>query len=958
MNLLKTFFITFLLLIATTLTRAQKSVIGVPDIQNYDKNEYKSGTQNWDIDQDDNGNIYFANQNGLLQFDGLSWRLYKVANCLKVRSVKFDNKTGRIYVGGYSEFGYFESDSKGHLVYTSLSDLVIDSDFVVSDYIWKIHIYNDEIIFQSFSGIYIYKNNEINSLRAPNRFQFSFKTNDKLFFQDLKDGILEYKNGFLAPLKGTDVLNDTEIWGIFSMPNEQYLITTLENGLFIYNDEKVTSWDTEANTFIKKNGSLGGVSLNNNTYILNSVLNGTITCDVNGKVIQHLNIKKGLQNNTVLKSFIDYKNDLWLGLDNGISFVDKDSPFTFFDANYNLSTVYASIVYEGVLYAATNQGVFYLELNTSFSNHNFTLLKGITAQSWNLQVIGNELICSNNNGAFIIKEKKVIRKIDDKGYYGFKKFPSNPNYVIAANYGGFSLFEIRENGIKYISPIEGFNNSTIFFELDDTFLWLLRDSNLYKMKLDENHKKITSLEKIVQLNPTKTKINSLQKIDGKVIFEGNNQFYTYNKDKNEFIEEFDLSNLFKNCLPIHYVKEDILGNLWYAFDESLGVHLKDSFGSYKNSQTIFPNLTGNLVHDYLSINTFDSKNIFIGTTNGLANYNSKFILDTKTKPKVNIRSFTYAKGTIILGNPSENKVAYTMSYAQNNVKFTFSSPEFDNSKNLAFSFQLEPFDNEWSNWSKNAIKEYTNLREGKYVMKVKTRNSFGKESNVKALEFLINPPWYRHYIAYILYFILLLFIIHYTSVFIKMRYRKREYYKTIEQRKIYLEKESKIRKEQYHLEKQIQKLNKEKLQTKLRAQNKELVNNSLQMVKKNKILNKIIENLTAMEVDSFNEKNKILFNSLKKSIIKEINSDNSWKDLEKHIKNVHFEFLKRLKEKCPTISPRELDLSTYLLMNMTTKEISEVMNISIKSASVSRYRLRKKLRLERDQNLTGYLLSI
>lgn len=958
MDLLKTFVITFLLLTVTTITRSQKSVIGVPDIQNYDKNEYRSGTQNWDIDQDDKGNIYFANQNGLLQFDGLSWRLYKVADCLKVRSVKFDSKTGRIYVGGYSEFGFFESDHKGHLIYTSLSDLVTDSNFVVSDYIWKIHIYEDAIFFQSFSGAYIYENKKISSLEAPNRFQFSFKTNDKLFFQDVKDGILEYKNGVLSPLKGTNVLNDSEIWGIFSMPNEQYLITTLEKGLFIYKDEKITSWDTEANTFIKKNGSLGGVSLDNNTYILNSVLNGTITCDEKGKVIQHLNIKKGLQNNTVLKSFIDDKNDLWLGLDNGISFVNKNSPFTFFDASYNLSTVYASIVYEGVLYAATNQGVFYHELNSSFSDHNFTLLKGIKAQSWNLQVIDNELICSNNNGAYIIKEKKVVRKIDDKGYYGFKKIPSKPNFVIGANYGGFSLFEIKKNGIEFRNPIEGFNNSTIYFELDDTFLWLLRDKNLYKMKLDENYKKITSLEKISQLKPTKNSINSLQKINGKITFESSNQFYTYDKNKNQFNEELDLSNLFKNCLPIHYVKEDALGNLWYAFDESLGVHLKDSFGSYKNSQTIFSNLTGNLVNENLSINTYDAKNIFIGTTNGLANYNSKFILDTKTKPKAYIRSFEYADSKIILGNPSEKELNHTMPYAQNNVKFTFSSPEFDNSKNLAFSFQLEPFDSKWSNWSNNAIKEYTNLREGEYIMKVKTRNSFGKESNAKTLEFVINPPWYRHYIAYIAYFLLLLLITHYTSVLIRMRYRKKEYYKTIEQRKLYLEKESKIRKEQYHLEKQIQKLNKEKLQTKLRAQNKELVNNSLQMVKKNKILNKIIKNLTEMEVDSFNEKNKILFNSLKKSIIKEINSDNSWKDLEKHIKNVHFDFLKRLKEKCPTISPRELDLSTYLLMNMTTKEISEVMNISTKSASVSRYRLRKKLGLQRDQNLTGYLLSI
>jgi DNA-binding CsgD family transcriptional regulator/ligand-binding sensor domain-containing protein len=958
MNFSKNFITTFLLLITITITRSQKSVIGVPGIKNYTKSEYRSGTQNWDIDQDDNGNVYFANENGLLQFDGLSWQLYKVANCLKVRSVKYDKNSGRIYVGGYSEFGYFESNDKGNLIYTSLSDLVIDSNFVESDFIWKIHIYKDEVIFQSFSGAYIYKNDKISSLKAPDRFQFSFKADNKLFFQDLNYGILEYNNGTLIPLKGTSVLNDYEIWGMFSMPNNKYIISTLEKGLFIYENEKITSWDTEANRFIKKNGSLGGISLKNDTYILNSVLNGTITCDVNGKVIQHLNIKKGLLNHTVLTSFIDYKNNLWLGLDNGISYVNKNSPFTFFDPSYNLSTVYASIVHNNVLYTATNQGVFYHELNSSFSDNDFTLLKGITAQSWNLQVIGNELICSNNNGAYIIKDKKVIRKIDVKGYYGFKRIPTSPNYVVGANYGGFSLFEITKNGIELKGVIDGFYNSTLFFEIDDNFIWLLRDENLYKMTLNVKNKTFTAIDKISHLNSTKNKVNSLQKINGKVTFETNNQFYTFNNKENIFNEDLGLSNLFKNCLPVDYIKEDAIGNLWYTSNGSLGVLLKESLGSYKNSHTIFSNLTGNLVNDNLSINTHDAQNIFIGTTNGLANYNSKFKIDTTDKPKAFIRSFTYNGGIVILGNPSEKKVTYKMPYTKNNVKFTFSSPEFDNSKNLSFSFQLLPFDSNWSKWSKNTIKEYTNLTDGEYIMKVKTRNSYNKESDTKILKFVITPPWYKHYIAYIAYILILILIIYFTSVFIKMRYRKREYYKTIEHRKIYLEKESKIRKEQYHLENQIQKLKREKLQSKLRSKNKELVNNSLQVVKKNKILNKIIKNLSDMEVNSFNETNKALFNSLKKNITKEINADNSWKDLEKHIKNVHFEFLKRLKEKCPTITPRELDLSTYLLMNMTTKEISEVMNISTKSASVSRYRLRKKLGLERDQNLTGYLLSI
>jgi DNA-binding CsgD family transcriptional regulator len=175
---------------------------------------------------------------------------------------------------------------------------------------------------------------------------------------------------------------------------------------------------------------------------------------------------------------------------------------------------------------------------------------------------------------------------------------------------------------------------------------------------------------------------------------------------------------------------------------------------------------------------------------------------------------------------------------------------------------------------------------------------------------------------------------------------------------LYLEKEARIRQEQFNLEKEIEKLNNDKLQLNLLAKDKELVTNSLQVVKKNKILNGIIQRLKDIDTSTFDETNKFQFEKLRKSILKEVNSDKSWKDLEKHIKNVHFEFLKRLKEKHPTISPRELDLSTYLLMNMSTKEISEIMNISGGGVELARYRLRKKLELEKKESLTGYLMRI
>jgi DNA-binding CsgD family transcriptional regulator len=391
---------------------------------------------------------------------------------------------------------------------------------------------------------------------------------------------------------------------------------------------------------------------------------------------------------------------------------------------------------------------------------------------------------------------------------------------------------------------------------------------------------------------------------------------------------------------------------------SLGVLMKKNNGNYSNIVAPFINLTQDLVYNNLSINTINPENIFIGLTEGLAHYNSKLSNDFASKPKAFIRSFSCLGDTLMYGNGRIGIEKYKIPYKSNYVKFTFSSPTYENIENIKFSYQLDGFEDKWSNWSAASTKEYTNLREGNYVMKVKVVNSYGIQSNAAILPFTISPPWYRHFLAYIVYIIIIGIIAHYITQRVQAKIRKNKYYETIEQRRLYLEKESKIRQEQFDLEKEIEKLQNDKLKIKILAKDKELVTNSLQVVKKNKILNGIIHKLKDIDVTSFDESAKFQFTKLNKSIVKEVNADHSWKDLEKHIKNVHFDFLKRLKEKFPTISPRELDLSTYLLMNMSTKEIAEIMNISGGGVELARYRLRKKLGLNKKENLIGFLMSI
>jgi DNA-binding CsgD family transcriptional regulator len=931
--------------------------IGLPEIRNYKRSDYKGGTQNWNIDQDENDNVYFANNDGLFQFDGSVWSKYTLPNKSVVRSIKTD-KSGKIYVGGYNEFGYFKPNTNGQLVYFSLSKYLTKKNISTIDIIWKIHIYNNEVVFQSFENAFILKNNRITIMRPLSRFQFSFISGKRLFFQDISNGILEYKNGTLNPLQNTTALNKTEVWGIFNLSATQLLISTLDKGLFLYENQQLKPWNTEANVFITKNSGLGGTTIKNNYIALNSVLNGVIICDKFGKIIQHINRKKGLENNTILTSYIDSKNNLWLGLDNGIAFVNENSPFTFFGFSYNLSTVYATAVYKGNLYVATNQGVFYHSWSVPFKEDNFELIEGTTGQAWNIQVIDDQLFCSHNRGALLISGNKIIKTLDNVGYWSFKKIPNNPNYIIGSNYKGFSLLEKTNNNWQFVKHIDGFFKSVGEFEIDNSNIWVKKDELIYQMNLNDDFKKFRFIKTYKELSKLDKGITSIQKLQNTIYFQNNNHFYTFSKDTQTFEKEEKFTKIFKKIPLTNTIHEDKYGNIWYVIKESLGVLLKTANGGYKNTIAPFLNLTQDLVYNNLSINTIDQKNIFIGLTDGLVHYDSKLSTDFNNNPKVFIRNFTSPFENLVLGNGKNNLPKIKIPYSSNFVKFRFSTPTYENIENIKYSYKLDGYDNNWSNWSASTVKEYTNLREGDYKMRVKVKNSFGIISQESSIEFTISPPWYRHFVAYIFYLIFIAASIRIIRDRIKIKIRKNKYYEKIEQRRLYLEKEARIRKEQYKLEKEIEKLKNDKLQIKIQAKDKELVTNSLQVVKKNKILNGIIHKLKEINTTTLDEETKFQFTKLNKSILKEVNADKSWKDLEKHIKNVHFEFLKRLKEKHPAISPRELDLSTYLLMNMSTKEIAEIMNISVGGVELARYRLRKKLDLNKKENLIGYLMSI
>ncbi|MFP9098730.1 triple tyrosine motif-containing protein [Flavobacterium sp. RHBU_24] len=944
-------------MLAPNFVWTQVKNIGLPKIINYKKSDYQGGSQNWDIAQDSHGNMYFANTAGLLQFNGTSWNKYTIPN-VTVRCLKI-HKDGRIYVGGYDEFGYFEANSKGKLVYHSVSKLATPNSKRIIDFVWKVHIVNDEVFFQTFFRTYLYKNNRLTIIEPPNKFQFSFLADGKLYFQDITAGLLEYRQGHLIPLPGTKVFNGTEVWGILPFTEGKLLIITMDKGLYLYDFATAVPWECEANDIIRKNNSLGGRILNDRFMVLNSVQDGIIICDMNGRVVQHINNEKGLLNNTALSSFIDNTGNLWLGLDNGIGYININSPFTYLGGSFGLSSVYSCGLYNDNLYVATNQGVYSHPWQNPFKEKSFKFIEGTTGQAWGLEVFGGELFCLHNRGLLLINGMKAGRWLDNKkGYLGLKALPGHHNYLIASNYQGFAIIEKTASGWEFRNQIEGFDVSDSKFVTDGKNVWLRKNMIMYKLKLSDDLRRFTVTATYDALSANVKKITSVQHLNGKIYLQGNNRFFTYNSASDRFTEDKAMTAVFKSVPLIRYCFEDNKGNICYFYgDSAMGMLMKQAGGNYKNVQSPFAALSGNLVYFFESVNAIDNNNIFIGLTEGLVHYNPDLHYGSSLKPKAFIKSFSFAEDTLYTGNRNDFK-DISIPFKDNNVKFNFSSPTYDNPENLKFSYRLEGFDNKWSNWTNVPVKEYTNLHEGSYKMQVKVLNSSGAESSAANVSFIVNPPIYRHPLAYLFYVLIVVLGVYIVRRRLRQKIRQNRYYETLEQRRLYLERETKIRQEQYELEKEIERLKNEQLKVKILTKDKELVSNSLQVVKKNKMLNGIISKLKDINPESLDESSRQQFSKLNKTISKELNTDKSWNNLEKHIRNVHFEFLKRLKDKYPAITPREMDLATYLLMNMSTKEIAEIMNISDGGVELARYRLRKKLNLERKENLTGFLMTI
>ena len=906
-----------------------------PPIQSYTPQEYSAANQNWKISETSKNEILFANSEALLLFNGTSWNNYSSPNGSIVRSVK--NIDDKIYIGSHSDFGFFQKSNSGVLVYTSLVEklnLIIEED----EEFWNILLLDNWIIFQSISRlIFIDKNNnDVKYLKLKGIINNSFSI-DKQIYIALNTGLFKLVNGQSELVIESSQL-PSQIVNIFNSENG-LLILTSQHGFYLEKSPGVLIRVNSSLDFLNDGFSIfSAIQLQDSSYALGSVGQGLFLLDSDLKSLKKIDKSRGLANNTVLSLYEDTKNNIWLGLDNGITVINNDSPFSIYsDSDGVLGTIYATKLFNKILYVGTNQGLFFKKYNT---DEPFRLIKETSGQVWSLIEIDNTLFCGHNNGTFIVSNGSVKKISNTNGSWTFRKISDDSSDVLEGSYYGLKILsKVNEQWIVK-NNITGFDISSRFFEISNNGKIIVSHGykGVYKLSANSDFTNIIDYE--LDSIAVKGGNTSLSKFDNNIYYNYDKGMLKYNSLTNNFSKDTLLSNLSSKDLLYGIIRNDFDGKLWLFSENNIHYVYKDLVsGNKKVSSIVSTNQLRRTVFE--NISKIDKSNYVIGTNNGYITLDlDKYKL---LPPKVNISKIeSYELNQNPIPVNKEQFIQFESSF--NNLRFHTNVSNYQKFQPITFEYLLEGYLPEWVSVKESPFIEFNNLKPGDYEFKVKAKIGDLYSSNTESISFTVERPWYFSNFMIANYFLVFAIIFF----FFNRSYEK--YYNEKEQ-KIIKTNQNKLELIEIEKKQALMALENNKLQDDIESKNRELAISTMSMIKKNQFLSKIKSDLKK------SSSSDQIFPVIK-MIDRNLNNKDDWKFFEEAFNNADKDFLKKVKSTHPSLTNNDLRLCAYLRLNLSSKDIAPLLNISLSSVEIKRYRLRKKMQLTHNEGLTDHLLSL
>ena len=746
-----------------------------PPIVNYSTHDYDKAKlrnpENYSVAQDNQGVMYFGNSNGVLTFDGESWRFILVQNGAFVQSMAVDSN-GTVYAGTYNEFGYFETNDQGDRVFKSLMAELPEEDQWFST-IWYIYTTKEEVFFMAQEALFVYnvESGQLSTTYPQDSYHTSYMVNSTLYLRERQKGIVRYQDGDIYKLPGTELFLDMGVFGIYEGEADTLLIVTQEIGLFKYANGEMVAFPDEISFPLIELGIFGSQELSDGTIALLTFANGLVIINKHGEIVNHLTRGNGLRSDETKAVYEDQHNNLWIALGNGIAKVNYYSPLSYMDRQNGFEgNVQAMIRFKGDLYVGTSYGLF-KELNTDKKKKRFINTEAVNNQVWDFTVADEKLYVATSGGILETSNGVDFRLITLENTNAIY-FDEEQNLFFHAGSHGISVSDKNFNTVWYN---EGSYSRFLGIEKDPKYentIWLgTANTGIFRIKtlgeefqLDQYYEPdgIPDDNLIIPINwkgelvfGTSQGISGFVTEDEMVVeledsLKDDPAYY-----RGMFTDEYFHDSLVKGQILLIQANED---RTWYSIEHELG------YFDYQLNQFIttpFKSIDfGRMNSMYLE----DDGTLWAGYDDGVVRYkkNNRKMYELPFNALIR-KVVVNGDSTIFYGVRNENTsaIGQDLAYKEGSLEFYFAATYFEDAHKNLYSHLLEGHDDEWSSWSSKTETNYTHLDEGTYTFKVRAKNIYGQISEIDEFTFTINPPWYRTGWAYTLYvvaFILVLFI--------------------------------------------------------------------------------------------------------------------------------------------------------------------------------------------------------
>jgi len=888
----------------------------LPFVENFTKSDYNGDNQVWSSCQGADNAMYFANNHNFLRYNGVKWEKYSLPNKTIIRSVFADGD--RIYSGSYNEFGYWKR-MEGKMTYFSISKgkkLFVGAS--INEEVWKIFKYNNQIFFQSFNEIFVYHNNSIRKIRIPFLISYCFPIGSKLYVASVNQGVYELKNNKFQKITGWDLLENNIIHSI-SENNGKIYIFTKKNGVFVVDKGVLSVWNNPLNSNLKTELIIAAKFINTNRLVIGTASKGLYIIDLNAFAYVNVNRNNSLLNNSVLSIDFDQENDLWLGLDNGISHIEINSPYSIFSDNTGvLGSVYAVAPLQNNYLLGSNHGVF------KYQNKKLEIIPGTQGHVWDISPIQSNFLIGHNDGTFLWNSSQLTKVNAVCG--GWKLLKSNFDAVyFQANYSGIVIYKGED--FNHFKLVKGFTKPIKnIAQNKKEELWAVDNyKSLYRIKFTPNYE-VVAIENITQSNGIKNDYDvKLFSFKNEILFLIHNTWYNFNSISNKLEVNSIFNSSFKDITEI------------IPIDDNSFLILKE--GLFYIVNQLDSNFVWGLIPEKYyrgKIINQDTK-VFKQGDRLIINLDDGFLTFTPKKSKLKNQIITvegFYEGSLIT---EKSNIKHNQSVELNVISHYYGF----NNPNLFYQLNDKE---DFVPINKGKI-ILNNLNSGNQEINIYYHNGNGY-SEIANYHFNVSRPWYFSIGILLLYFLIIsgIFFLYYRwnkiryTEKLKLKDEELKHQKEILQLELDAENKSKIQEYENHI-----------LEIQVQTKASEVAGKSLSIAKQSEMIESI-QKLLEVENDISSLKNNI-----KKAI--KLNSINKkeWETFENNLFKSHEDFIKRLYSKYPKLSSKDIKLCIYLKMSLSSKEIAPLMNISFRGVELHRYRLRKKLGLNQEINLSNFM---